>query len=82
MEILRELPNHLKFNVLKYLQHPTAEIMREPIDLYNTFKFFGELRNPDMTFVEFAIPQNVLKVYCECCGELWHDCSCWCHKCG
>ena len=69
MEILRELPNHLKFNVLKYLQHPTAAIMREPIDLY-------ELRNRDITFVEFAIPQNVLKVYCECCGELWHDCNC------
>ena len=83
MEILSELPKELKWNVLKFLRHPTAEIMREPIELYNTFRFFGELRNPNMTFVEFALPTTIdFDRYCDCCAELWEDCSCWWSNCG
>ena len=128
MEILRELPNHLKFNVLKYLQHPTAEIMRKEIDCFNKFK---AEHCSSTSFIKLMLDVNLaafcecyllsfprrcpcrchecgkrfiecryscgnqsdddqsdddqsddeLENYCDCCAELWDDCTCWCERC-
>ena len=68
MEILSELPNPLQFNVLKHLQHLTAALVRGPFDEYDMFKEAGELRDPNMEFAEYALP-NQLDRCCDCCGK-------------
>ena len=58
MEVLRELPNHLKFNVLKYLQHPTAAIMRTLVEKYGAYR----RKNVDgLTFAKFSLEN----IWCE-----------------
>ena len=98
MEILRELPNDLKWNVLKYLQHPTAEIMREEIDDYDIAKGLDTLRD-GVEYYEFALHDSHNRYcrgcgewvaecmcdaanYCDCCAELWDDCTCFFGRCG
>ena len=80
MEILSEFPKELKWNVLKYLQHPTAEIMRELIDAFDECSEFGGRWHRRSSFVEFALPLDYDT--CDCCAELWDDCLCWCERCG
>ena len=74
MEILGELPKELKWNVLKFLRHPTAEIMREGIELYNKYKRTG-ISFTKQTFVEFTFRDFVIRG-CDCCGSGWVVCNC------
>ena len=67
MEILRELPKELKWNVLKYLQHPTAEIMRPYLDLDS---------NGHQCMTLFAAPSE--DSYWYRCGEYWQWDRCVC----
>ena len=75
MEILRMLPNEIKWNVLKYLQHPTAKIMRDYINLHEEDEDIEDDESDNES------DDTNLSNYCDCCAELWDDCNCWCSNC-
>ena len=36
MELINELPNEIQFNVIKFMRHPLAQIIKEEINEYET----------------------------------------------
>ena len=59
MEILSRLPNEMKWNVLKFLQHPVAGIMKEIIEFYEEHVIEWEPEDM-MEFSKFCIVQHQL----------------------
>lgn len=59
MDILKQLPTELKFNVLKYLRHPTADIMNELIEFYDEHVLEWDPEDT-MEFSKFCIVQHQL----------------------
>ena len=39
MELINELPIEIHFNVIKFMRHPTAEILKPSIDKYDVFEY-------------------------------------------
>ena len=35
MELIKELPNEIHFNVIKFMSHPVADLMKQRINSYN-----------------------------------------------
>ena len=71
-----DYPNTLP-DELKHLQHPAANMMMEVINNFNADKNHGiEL------FHHYYFKHWRYIVRCDCCGQCWDDCCCWCPQCG
>ena len=35
MEFIKELPSEIQFNVIKFMSHPVADLMKQRINSYN-----------------------------------------------
>ena len=73
-----ELPKEIEWNIVKYMSHPIADLIKQEITYYNK----ESLEDISWTFSEFYFDQYVMVNSCDCCIKLWRNCQCWCSNCG
>ena len=67
MEILDNLPDELKWNVMKYMSHPTAKIINDRIKEY---KYDINLYDDDWDFLKHVYINYMLWTYCSSCHRM------------
>ena len=79
-----ELPKEIEWNVIKYMSHPVADLLKQSSEFqeYNETSrfFFRESRH--QTFCEYYFEQWMFCNSCDCCAMIWQDCRCCCSRCG
>jgi hypothetical protein len=60
MELLDKIPNDLKWNVIKYLKHPVAEIISDTIEewIYNNPIIYNKGKYSKLCFSEWYYFNN------------------------
>ena len=84
-----ELPKEIEWNIIKFMSHETADVMRPCIEQFrhgfaNEFYFEEGLDHSLKHFhlVILNAIRNSRYPDCDCWCKRWHDCQCWCSKCG
>ena len=81
MANISDLPHEIRWHVLKYLQHPTADIMSSLIADYQAFQ--ERYPKHKTTLLQYSrIYNNTFTTYCNCCGDDWDICQRTCVGCG
>ena len=75
-----ELPNEIEWNVIKYMSHPVADLIKQE-RTYQDYQKAASLNDLSWTFSEFYFDQYAMVNSCNCCLKLWRMCKCHRQKC-
>ena len=76
-----ELPKVLEWNIIKFMSHPCADIIKQAVSEAETYDdHFLPLNG--YTFSDAYFQHYLLNNSCGACAEPWRDCNCWCSNCG
>ena len=73
------LPQEVEWNIIKFMSHPCADIIKEAVAEADTYDDHFSLGIHDFSSAYF---QNYyFNNYCDACCERWSACNCWCSNC-
>ena len=74
-----EIPQEVEWNIIKFMSHPCADIIKEAVaeaDTYDDHFLLG-IRDFSTAYFQNYYCGN----HCDACNKLWWDCNCLCCNC-
>jgi hypothetical protein len=72
------LPEHLEWNIMKFMSHPCADLIKQAVEDVETFDdHFGGEGSFSFKYLQHYWLENT----CDACAKPYRNCKCWCHNC-